>query len=68
MVDGSTGKCSQLRSARSRSWYMPQSTRMRVESSASRNREPVTLRAAPRKVMVGALGMSGGSVFAHLRF
>jgi hypothetical protein len=42
---------------RSRSWYRPQSMRMRVWSSLRRNREPVTLRVAPRKVMEGLFGM-----------
>jgi hypothetical protein len=49
ILDGSTGKGSQLRSDRPRSWYIPQS----LVSMCSSVLEPVTLRAAPRKVMVG---------------
>ena len=43
-----TGGSSQLRSVKSRSWYMPQSTSSRAPPASSKCLEPVTCRLAPR--------------------
>src|SRR5262245_16727285 len=56
MDSGDTGNGSQLRRRRSfNPWKRPQSNRMRLPPCSSRYFEPVTVRAAPRKVSVATL-------------
>ena len=56
MLDGATGSGCQFRLRSFLSpWKSPQSTRTRFPSSWMRNFDPVTVRAAPRKVMSTSL-------------
>src|SRR5437879_9842589 len=51
---GATGGAAQFRSLSSRSpWNRPHSSRTRAGAASKRNFEPVTVRAAPRKVRAG---------------